>query len=574
MDSSTKEFPLLQSITSLDNHSYLQNELTSIYFQLHRCHDPFKIRTLYSHILEVLHFLKTKSSDLSYRKYIKLLFCMIPQSRDVIYGKGEHDISYLLILAFYSFQPSLSIYALHRLVTPVTPNSHRFGSWRDIKHLCLFVKQYSIEKEEHPLISHAIHLVNNQLYNDINTYKFSPHCFSKQHISNVAKWIPREKNNKFAWLYDKLAFQWANQFKSYLFNNIDTPIQKQKAMNKAKKIYRKQFAFLNKQLHTTEVLLTQQKYDLIEPADIQMQTLVHQIRLFDPSDNQDKQRFTDKLNSHFETSFQPQEQFLYKHDFRNVNHISLGFLVKYAHQAIQNNNIKLQLFIDKLWNKTNILIPHYQKDFFIPVVDVSLTATENNYESLYSSLGLAIMLSQNSNVHNRIIAMDSLPTWITWDDHTTFTQKVSLFFHNISSCQSTLPVYDNVLDLISYGLTNSGASNYFTKNINIVFFSTFSNDPIPPSFLQSVDTFFQAYDKPPKVTFWNTSINGGLSSFPFSNVSDRAIYMSGFSTSVLRQFIKINKKTINKPKNAFEYIEQMCCLPYYDCFTTYLSQHL
>ena len=99
--------------------------------------------------------------------------------------------------------------------------------------------------------------MNTELYKDIQTYKFSANCFSQKHISNVCKWIPREKKNKFSWLYDKLAYQYSNYHKPFIFDNITTILQHQKAMNKAKKFYRKTFSFLNKQIQTTEILLTQ-----------------------------------------------------------------------------------------------------------------------------------------------------------------------------------------------------------------------------------------------------------------------------------------------------------------------------
>ena len=50
--------------------------------------------------------------------------------------------------------------------------------------------------------------------------------------------------------------------------------------------------------------------------------------------------------------------------------------------------------------------------------------------------------------------------------------------------------------------------------------------------------------------------------------------MSGFSTSVLKQFIKTNKKSLNKPKNPFEFVQHMCNLPYYDSFSHYLQLYI
>ena len=126
------------------------------------------------------------------------------------------------------------------------------------------------------------------------------------------------------------------------------------------------------------------------------------------------------MKTHFK-----KRKLLYKNDFRNVNHIPLSFLVKYAILALKHEHTDIQHFINQLWKKVNILIPHFEKDFFIPVVDISIYSTYDNSESFYSSLGLAIMLSEYSNIENRIIAMDKLPIWIQFQKDYSFTQKFS-----------------------------------------------------------------------------------------------------------------------------------------------------
>ena len=573
MTSIKDDFPILKSCTEFETQNFLNEEIVSIYFLLHRNHNFEHIRTVYNKTIEVLAFLKKHKKNNSYTKHIDLLYRMIPQTRDIIYGKGEHDMAYLLILAFYTYEPSLSIFALHRLVSPIIPTSHYFGSWRDIKYFCLFVKDYSQEKENHPLISYAVELINNQLYSDIHIYKFSQNCFSKSHISNVAKWIPRERKNKFSWLYDKLALHWARLTKPYLFDNVTTLIQHQKVLNKSKKLYRKQFSFLNKELKTTEIFLTQKKFDLIKPNEVQLQTLAHENHLLDSSECIEKQACIDKIRTHLENTFQPQENFIYKHDFRNINHISLSYIVKQAFLAIQHNNNEPLTLINSLWKKMSILIPYYEKDFFIPVVDISLYSKKNNSESFYSSLALAILLSDNSNIQNRIIAMDAKPIWIQFEDTMTFTDKIKTFILSTQCGQNTTPDYLNVIELIFHALNNSKMSNYFIKNVNIVFFSSFYNQEIMQTFFNKYQKYFKLYEKLPIITFWNTSTENNTQ-LPILFNQNRYLYMSGFSTSVLKQFIKTNKKSLNKPKNPFEFVQHMCNLPYYDSFSHYLQLYI
>ena len=577
MNIKLEDFPILKSSSNFEIQNHIEDEIVSLYFLLQRCKHYSENMSVYKKTKEVLDFLKKHAQllkkNLCYNRYVDLLFRMIPQTRDVIYGKGEHTMSYMLVFAFYDFEPSLSIFALHRFVSPIVPQSHYFGSWRDIQYFCQFVKEYSKEKEDHPLIAYAVELMNTQLYSDVQTYKFSINCFSKNHISNVAKWIPRERNNQFAWLHNKLARQWIKIYKPYIFDNVHSLLQYKRAMNKSKKIYRKQYSFLNKQLQTTEILLTQKKYHAIQPENINLQTFVHENHLFDSSECQEKQECIDKIKNHFENSFQKNENFIYKHDFRNVNHISLCYIVKLAFTALHHEHQEILSFIDKLWKKINILIPHYEKGFFIPVVDISLQSKKDNSESFYFSLGLAITLSENSNITNRIVAMDRKPLWIDCSDNMTFTQKIRHFIEETKNGQNTEANYFDVIEFIFHGLNNSNASNYFIKNINVVFFSSFSSQKINTSFFNQYESMNQLYDKVPRITFWNTSVNG-INNFYMHFHQCKYLYMSGFSTSVLKQFIKINKKCINKPRNAFEFIEQMCQSSYYDCFSHYLQLYL
>ena len=43
---------------------------------------------------------------------------------------------------------------------------------------------------------------------------------ARDYISNVVKWIPREKN-KFGWLYEKIVINWNIIHRPFLFENID-----------------------------------------------------------------------------------------------------------------------------------------------------------------------------------------------------------------------------------------------------------------------------------------------------------------------------------------------------------------
>ena len=105
---------------------------------------------------------------------LRILYLMIPYCRDVIRGKGERDVSYRMIYAFYQVFPVLAIKAVH-LLFRVRDGLPMVGSWCDIKYFCIFVERHSPLGSGDPLIAIMASIANNNIDN-----------------TEVAKWIPRE----------------------------------------------------------------------------------------------------------------------------------------------------------------------------------------------------------------------------------------------------------------------------------------------------------------------------------------------------------------------------------------------
>jgi len=105
---------------------------------------------------------------------LKTLYLMIPYCRDVIRGKGERDVAYKMIYAFYQVFPVLAIKALH-LLFRVRDGLPMVGSWCDIKYFCVFIERISPLGAADPLIAIMASIANKNM-----------------DVSGVTKWIPRE----------------------------------------------------------------------------------------------------------------------------------------------------------------------------------------------------------------------------------------------------------------------------------------------------------------------------------------------------------------------------------------------
>jgi hypothetical protein len=63
------------------------------------------------------------------RGYLSVLYRMIGHTRDIIDGKGEYTLTYMMIHTWYSFFPQLASFALRCLVDLEDKTVHQYGSW-------------------------------------------------------------------------------------------------------------------------------------------------------------------------------------------------------------------------------------------------------------------------------------------------------------------------------------------------------------------------------------------------------------------------------------------------------------
>lgn len=277
----TVEYPPLE----ISTEKWLKEQLVSFYFQLTRTQSIPYLETLSKQYSNILDTIKNKCPDeWIQKKYLYYFFILIAQTRDIVDGKGEHDISYMMIWNLYQYYPLMAVFMIDSMVNSAHGCYPTYGSWRDIKYVCQYVRRQSPKGQDDPLIELCIIIMNNQLKKDLHTWKYTKKAFSKEHISNVAKWIPRE-NKKFDWLYEKLVIRWTeNQFPALLNtpHTVDTSRfsdSYNKALSKAKRLYRKTIALLNKGLETTEIKLCSNTTIDIIPKNVSKITMIKQPRL-------------------------------------------------------------------------------------------------------------------------------------------------------------------------------------------------------------------------------------------------------------------------------------------------------
>jgi len=606
------EFPPLNS--SIDLSSYFQEEVVFLYFNSTRKTNPESLETIQIHLSEVISTLKREliqnrrngytDSVFVYMEYLDLIYKLIANTRDIIGGKGEHDLFYMMIYELYRAFPTMAVYLLHNLTT--------YGCWRDIKYLCNYLR----DKKENQnntnnsawknsgFIFVCIDLVNNQLKKDIESWKFSVNAGSRSHISNVAKWIPREKK-RFSWLFDMLAIDWSNKYGRWKINNMVFDLDGATyllALNKVRMEYRKTISKMNKQLDTTEIKLCSGNIAEINPKNVSKYTIMKQPGLFlsnystvNPVDYDNPMNEFDKISC----SYNYIENIMKDDSYASSSNGEIYGIVQlpishFVKEAMRINKIdnegKYKINESELLNKKWQVFSdnfNYKNENILPVIDSSYQMMSYDAESFYHSVGLAILVAEKSYFGKRILALDNSSTWINFSECLDFCSIVKTIDEAISSQRNTAFSIERGIDIIVTALSESNAT---IKNMKLVIFSNSLADApfgfgceaaqmatLPSLVLNEkrckIDVFYEYLNKQcstldlhvPHLLFWNMS-KTDVCSLPscYKNIT----MVSGFSGFLLKH---IHKITFNRSNYSYEMITRILDDKRYDILSEYLK---
>ena len=344
-------------------------------------------------------------------KYIQILFCLTCYVRDKK-GKGERDLSYRMIEVFHRHYPELAKQLIGRCVgfdENQTIYKRPYGSWKDIKYFCNFIYTGS-ENPVDPLIEYCIELVSKQLQMDIAAYEVMQSGSGDEaaKISLCAKWIPREKSNKFGWLFRQIAVR-----------HIPTYYLTAKSQESAEKAYRKTFAEfskilsrLNRQLDTLQIQMCAKNW-----AEIRQSNVPYYARF------KHKWAFLNKAEYIEPDRIQCAENFqeTYQESHRRIG--KLNGLCKPIHDAhclwnsnryADNKTMEMDVFnINAMWDKWMGGVEDGTAfTYMVPVLDQSPSLSINYSIPLYTATALSLMISRHSIIKDRLLTFSRNPKWI------------------------------------------------------------------------------------------------------------------------------------------------------------------
>ena len=438
--------------------------------------------------------------------YLQLLYKLIAYTRD-IYGKGERDLSYMMIFIWYNYYPDHAIHALKCI--------HSIGCWKDIKYFCKWLRDYSTLGINHPLISESIKIMNRQF----NIDRQNDTC------SMVAKWMPRE-SSAFGWLYEKMFEDW-----------ITTLPESLKILRKK---YRTEMSALNRRLDTPQIKQCEKKWSTIVPKNVSMITKNRQCLAFlnENSVHSDIDRLNCRVN------FQSYVHKKSTNSFSMIEWMKDVFSLKHKPSDIKRD--KLLSIWDALSNSLS------KMGNMIPVLDLSIADRDD-------ILGLVFMIMEKSFLSDRILMYDLFPTWFSFQHHPTIIDKIEFFRCAIKEKGIGSDIY-RAIDLI----IDTCLKTLSPLLIEDMVFVVFTDNPY--SHLEIMNRFQRAgILSPPHFIYWNNSSK--ISDAPFDYV--HSTLFSGDSSSLfflLKQLFTYSERNSIQKISSYEILCNTLQNPRYDCY--------
>ena len=508
-----------------------QEQILQLSFQLNRTTSIAPLKTKLVQILEVLsHQVKngTLPEKEVARGHLSILYKMIGHTRDIIDGKGEYTLTYMMIHTWFNFSPELSTFALKCLVDLGDKSVHQYGSWKDIKYFCEYCKSQG-EAANHPLIQYAINLTNEQIRKDHSLLGSN-----STNISLAAKWVPREKST-FGWLYEILAIDYFSHF-LYTANN---DVSRQKAVLKCKTEYRKTLSALNRHIETVQVKQCAHEWANIDFNKTTSITLTKQKKAFlnvkkngdvRCPDSNDRLECAQHFKEHVQKSVRGEVEMKGKR-------VGMADFTKQALELIKSGYPAEFDLLNSQWRDNSTQTRALGK--MIAMVDVSGSM---DGDPINVAIALGIRIAEKSALGKRVMTFSSTPTWVNLEPYHDFISQVEIVSRAPFGLNTNFyAAFDMILDAI---IENKMAPEDVQDMVLVILSDMQMDDGDKCNKQALYETMKAKYEaagirvhgrayKPPHILFWNLRSTSG---FPALSNQPNASMMSGFSPTLLNLF--------------------------------------
>jgi hypothetical protein len=539
------EYKWTSSSTTLEN---IQELIIQFQFQLVRNAD---IQTMEAQLNTILGYLTnhaTKDQDAQEKKILLIiLYKLIGQTRNIHNGRGEYTLAYMQILVWNNYFPELAKFAIETFVKDMNKEHKAFGSWKDIKYLCLYVKSKGFSPD-HPLIQHSIQLINEQIKVD-ETIVDQVASMEKSTISLAGKWVARESSNKFGWLNTKLA---EHYFQHYMQTAKTSELQK-RASNKCQMHFRKLITKLNKYLDTIQIKQCAKKWSEIDHSKTTSITLKNQTNALLNKTKENKERSTDPdritCSENFKAYFESRMK-----DGKELKGSKIGleqFTVKALELLHRNDSSEsLQLEKDMLnsqWRDNSNSNNSQSLGPMLVMVDNSGSMSGNPQNA---AIALGARIAEKSSLGKCAISFASVPEFISLEACTDFISIVQAFVNSpvgystnfyaaldlilntIERKQIPAEEVDKMVLVLLSDMQIDECISIEQNNTGIEPWSTLY-ERIKEKYAEVGKRMYGSPFQVPHILFWNLRQTDG---FPTLSKQDNTTMMSGYSPALLNEF--------------------------------------
>ncbi len=453
----------------------IRERIVQFYFQLVRTNNMDELKnldTLYTNL--IIDILKEELTKEERREYLSILYKMIPYTRDIVNGKGEYTLSYMMIACWAKLQYVIKSTELNKIYENMKQNKKEHPTWSDINIIYMFSDEFNvrtndlaylalenfivnIHDNQHPigsfkdvkyfinywrdlwtnanntetivlsenvfmdnqLIDKIIHFTNSQLISDIEQINNN-----KPTVSLVSKWIPREKSKKFGWMTKYFSRQYFND--QPWFSTAITLNQQILAEKKALTSYRKLLSNVNRYIDTPQIKQCQGEWSHINfEKHVTSITLSKQKSAFMNVMKSGKVKYPDNMDriqcsSNFKKYIDKCKNGESKIKGKRVSiYDFVKDAISIGNESLisSSDNETIQTTIDTInlqWKDNSGINSSFNN--LIAMVDTSGSMSCDNNTPLYNAIGLGIRIAERSTLGKRVLTFSEQSEWVNLDN--------------------------------------------------------------------------------------------------------------------------------------------------------------
>ena len=254
----------------------IRQKIVQLYFQLVRSKNHTELKSEFHKILGYF-----VGKEVQYNVEFKLIIKMIANVRDITNGKGEQQLSFMMLFVLWDYYPEIAKFIFIKYLS-MGKDEHCLGSYKDVKYLCNYIKDQS-KNVNHPFIEYILYVCVDILRSEEQKFK------RDESNSLFCKWFPREKSKKFGWINRKFA----KMYYSYIMSTANNFNKNFKAERKCYTKLRKLLANINRKIDTTQIKMTGKNWKLIDFNKVTGPTIRKHKLAFQNKTSQNQTRYND-----------------------------------------------------------------------------------------------------------------------------------------------------------------------------------------------------------------------------------------------------------------------------------------